>query len=107
MDLKPVLMPVNTAVPCGLILNELISNALKHAFNGRSSGTVAASLYEASEGKICLSVSDNGVGLPAGMDWKKSSSLGLRIVRLLARQLHGGIEVVHDKGTRFDIRFEK
>ena len=107
MDLKPVLMPVNTAVPCGLILNELISNAFKHAFNGRSSGTVAASLYEATEGRVCLRVSDNGVGLPADMDWEKSSSLGLRIVRLLARQLHGDIEVVHDQGTRFSIRFEK
>jgi PAS domain S-box-containing protein len=104
LDLEPVSLTVNTAVPCGLILNELVSNALKHAFRGRNTGEVTVSLHSATGG-IRLSVRDDGTGLPAGFDWKQATSLGLRLVQMLAGQLHADVEVSSDRGTEFTITF--
>jgi two-component sensor histidine kinase/PAS domain-containing protein len=106
MDLEPVSLTVNIAVPCGLILNELVSNALKHAFRGRNGGEVTVSLHSAKDG-IRLSVRDDGTGLPAGFDWKQTKSLGLRLVQMLAGQLHADVEVSSDRGTEFTILFDK
>ncbi len=69
LDLEPVLLPVDTAVPCGLILNELAVNALKHAFRGSAEGSERIAAQRS--GAVTLSVADNGVGLPAGLDWRK------------------------------------
>jgi PAS domain S-box-containing protein len=104
LDLEPVSLTVNTAVPCGLILNELVSNALKHAFRGRNGGEVTVSLHSA-KGGIRLSIRDDGTGLPAGFDWKQTKSLGLRLVQMLAGQLHADVEVSSDRGTEFTITF--
>jgi two-component sensor histidine kinase len=105
LDLSPVSFPVDTAVPCGLILNELAGNALKHAFRGRSGGEVTVSLKSGSDGRITLSVADNGVGLPDGLDWRQASTLGLRLVQMLAGQLGAEVEVKSGEGTRFEINF--
>ena len=105
-ELKPVFLSVTAAVPCGLILNELFTNALKHAFQGRKSGKVIVSLFEDERRKVCLSVRDDGIGLPPDLDWEHSRSLGLRIVRTLARQLHGVVEVIRNEGTQFTILFD-
>jgi two-component sensor histidine kinase len=107
LDLKPVFLSVNAAVPCGLILNELFSNALKHAFSGRDSGKVIVSLCEDSQGMVRLGVHDDGIGLPPQMNWEQSRSLGLRIVRTLVRQLHANAEVNNVQGTHFTIFFER
>ena len=106
LGLKPVFLSVTAAVPCGLILNELFTNALKHAFQGRSTGRVFVSLFEDVQKKVYLSVCDDGIGLPLDLDWEHSRSLGLRIVKMLARQLHGVVEVVREKGTQFTILFD-
>ncbi len=100
LDLEPVSLPVDTAVPCGLILNELAGNALKHAFRGRSEGEVTVSLQSGEDGRIRLSVADNGVGLPAGFDWRQARSLGLRLVQMLSGQLGASVEVSGGEGTR-------
>ena len=105
LDLQPVSLSVESAVPCGLILNELISNAFKHAFRGRSQGEVIAALGSCPDGRVFLRVSDNGVGLPAGTDWRQSRSLGLRLIHLLAGQLDASVEVRTDGGTEFKIAF--
>jgi PAS domain S-box-containing protein len=105
LDLKPVSLPVDTAVPCGLILNELAGNALKHAFHGRSDGEVIVSLQNSADGRIHLSVADNGVGLPAEFDWREASSLGLRLVQMLSGQLDASVEASGEEGTRFEIVF--
>ena len=102
-DLQPVWLPVETAVPCGLILNELITNAFKHAFHGRNTGVITASLRMDPEGRVCLQVSDDGVGLPAVTDWRQSRSLGLRLIHLLAGQLNATVTVCTDHGTDFQI----
>jgi PAS domain S-box-containing protein len=106
LDLEPVSLPVDTAVPCGLILNELAGNALKHAFRGRSEGEVTVSLQNSVDGRIRLSLADNGVGLPPGFDWREAPSLGLNLVRLLSKQLVANVEVSGEEGTRFEIVFQ-
>jgi two-component sensor histidine kinase len=105
LDLELVALPIDTAVPCGLILNELAGNALKHAFPGRSEGEVTVSLRESVDGRICLCVDDNGVGLPAGLDWRQAQSLGLHLVQLLSRQLDAEVEYSGGEGTRFALVF--
>ncbi len=105
LNLTSVLLPVNAAVPCGLILNELFSNALKHAFNGRKKGKVTVSLDEENKRTVRLCVRDDGIGLPPGLDWKKSRSLGLRIVRTLVRQLRASIQVASADGAEFMVTF--
>ena len=105
-DLQPVFFWVETAVPCGLILNELISNTLKHAFRGRSQGEVRILLHRSPDGTVCLCVSDDGVGLPPELDWRQSESLGLRLVEMLTRQLNATMELNCDNGTEFQLTFK-
>jgi PAS domain S-box-containing protein len=107
LNLTPVSLSVNAAVPCGLILNELFSNALKHAFKGRDSGKVIVSVCEDAQGMVRLSVCDDGIGLPPQMNWEQSSSLGLGIVKTLARQLRAEVEVRNAQGTEFALQFER
>jgi len=105
LDLEPVSLPADLAVPCGLILNELAVNALEHAFQGRANGEVTVSLHSGSDERIRLSVADNGVGLPEGFDWRQTRSLGLRLVQMLARQLEATVEVSGGVGAKFEIVF--
>ena len=105
LELDPVPLSVNTAVPCGLILNELATNALKHAFRGEKGGEVIVSLHRGPEGGVCLRVRDNGTGLPEGLDWRKAKSLGLSLVQILAKQLSAIVEVNSGEGTEFSISF--
>ena len=105
LDLEPVALPVTMALPCGLILNELVRNALKHAFCGRGGGEVTVSLRRDATGQVRLRVTDNGVGLPAGLDWRQAQSLGLRLVRALAGQLRGTVEVRTAGGTECAVAF--
>ncbi|MHB8954965.1 MAG: PAS domain S-box protein [Pirellulaceae bacterium] len=105
LDLEPISISINAAVPCGLILNELASNALKHAFPGGVGGEVAVSLCNDTEGQVCLRVRDNGRGLSEGFDWRQADSLGLYLVQMLARQLHATVEVTGEGGTQFTILF--
>ncbi|MBP2675000.1 MAG: hypothetical protein H6Q84_1840, partial [Deltaproteobacteria bacterium] len=104
-DLTPVWLSVNAAVPSGLILNELVSNALKHAFRNRTDGSVAVSLRHGAQGEVSLCVRDDGVGLPAGFELGQCRSLGLRLVQMLARQLHASVDVESGAGTGFTITF--
>ncbi|MHC1744838.1 MAG: PAS domain-containing protein [Syntrophobacteraceae bacterium] len=106
LDLEPITLSVDAAVPCGLILNELVSNALKHAFDAGNEGEVAVSLQSSAQDQIRLCVRDNGRGLPAGFDWKASPSLGLRLIGLLAGQLGAVVEVSGDGGTEIAVAFK-
>jgi two-component sensor histidine kinase len=103
LELEPLTLPIDTAVPCGLILNELAGNALKHAFRGRTEGEVTVTLQSGAEGSVFLYVRDNGVGLPDGFNWREASSLGLRLVQLLSKQLDASVEVSGGGGSRFEI----
>jgi PAS domain S-box-containing protein len=102
-NLNPLALPIHAAVPCGLIINELTTNALKHAFCGRDGGEVHVSL-QAGE-RVCIRIQDNGNGLPAELDWRQTKSLGLRLVQILARQLSATVEVSSGEGTEFSVSF--
>jgi PAS domain S-box-containing protein len=106
LAVHPVTLSIEAAVPCGLILNELAVNTLKHAFPDGCGGEVTVGMeHDPSADTVCLRVHDNGVGLPAGMDWRQSSSLGLRLVRILAGQLSGAVETGTGPGADFQIIF--
>ena len=98
--------PIPTAVPVGLIINELLSNTLKHAFAGRDEGNIGVRLTESESGRINLTVSDDGVGLPPGFNIDELNTLGLRLIKILAEdQLQGNIAVISDCGTTFKVEF--
>jgi two-component sensor histidine kinase len=107
INIKDVLLDINTAIPCSLIINEIVSNSLKHAFPDGRKGEIKVAMHPLNKKEIGLVVSDNGVGLPKGMDFRKTGSLGLHLVRLLAEdQLHGDIKLDRTKGTNFNIRLK-
>jgi len=104
-DVGDFCLGIEEAIPCGLIVNELVSNSLKHAFPGRPGGKIAVTCSTDAEDMVILSVSDNGVGIPEELDINRSETLGLQIVFLLARQLRGTVNVRNDGGSSFAIRF--
>jgi two-component sensor histidine kinase len=105
-DLEPVIMSADLAIPCGLILNELISNAFKHGFPDSIGGEIRLTLRNGTDGKCSLFVKDSGVGIPADLDINKSKSLGLRLVRSLTQQIRGSFELVKiDSGTSAQLQF--
>jgi two-component sensor histidine kinase len=104
LDLDEITLPVDRAIPCGLILNELIMNALKHAFPGDRTGTIHVELRE-DAGRVSVTVMDDGVGMPAGFDPRASSSLGMQLVGTLVEQLQGGIELAGERGTAVRVSF--
>jgi PAS domain S-box-containing protein len=100
-------LPLDQAVPCGLIINELVSNALKHAFPGERSGSVMVELGATARQMLLLRVHDDGVGLPPGMDPENTSTLGLQLVFELAGQLDGRVTVERpgEGGAGFQVYF--
>ena len=107
LDIDHTEMVVDTAIPCGLILNELISNCLKHAFPDGKSGRVRVVFHELDDKEYELVVSDDGVGLPLEMDITRTDSLGMQLVFLIVEQLKGKIEVSREGGTGFHILFRE
>lgn len=125
--IKDVFLDINRAIPCGLIINELVSNSLKHAFpasakaaagkpasvktmagkpNGRK-GKIDIDFYLDKDNKLLLKIKDNGIGLPDNIDIKNTKTLGLQLVVTLVEQLNGTIEVDIKRGTTFKIKFDK
>lgn len=98
-----ILLGIDTAIPCGLIINELVSNSLKHAFPDKQ-GEILVNLHR-DDGKFTLTVSDNGVGFPEHVDFRNTDSLGLQLVCTLTDQLDGAIELNRTGGTEFKITF--
>jgi len=105
IEATDLLLPISTAIPCGLIVNELMSNALKHAFPAGSEGTIRVSIAPGTPGRARLSISDNGLGLPEGLDIAAGGALGLQLVSLLTDQLGGSLEIQRSDPTRFVVDF--
>ena len=106
LDLDSLPVPVEIAMPCGLLLNELISNTLKHAFPGHAVGTVRVRLRRESTDWVLLEVADNGVGLPPGFDARASTSLGIQtLLALTELQMRGEITFLSPPGTTIQVRF--
>ncbi|MGB8951747.1 MAG: PAS domain S-box protein [Candidatus Aminicenantales bacterium] len=102
-----VFLDIQTAIPCGLIINELISNSLKHAFPGVQNGEIVVELHPLEEHMFRMAVRDNGVGLPKDMDIRNPKYFGLQIVIMLVEQLEGSVEVQREGGTTFKIVFKE
>jgi len=108
IEIEDTSLGLDNAIPCGLIINELISNALKYAFPEDGIGEIKITLQSINDDQIELTVSDNGIGIPAEIDVEKTESLGLQLVQLLAEnQLDGTLALDRDGGTAFKIRFKK
>lgn len=101
---EDILIKIDTAVPCGLILNELVSNALKHAFPQDRTGQIDIELKRENQ-SLCLAVSDNGVGLAPNFELNQTGSLGLQLVSTLVSQLNGTLEQSSNHGTHYRITF--
>jgi PAS domain S-box-containing protein len=105
IDAVEVLLPLNAAIPCGLVVNELISNALKHAFPQGRQGEISIRLAIEGDDTVILSVSDDGAGIPDHIDIAQADSLGLQLVSHLTDQLGGELSVHRRAPTRFLLRF--
>lgn len=103
---KNIILNIDRAIPCGLIINELISNAFKHAFNKTAGDRKKLIQLKLKSGrKISIEVSDNGIGLPGEIDYRNTETLGLQLVSTLVEQLGGEIKVERNNGTRFLVTF--
>jgi len=105
IHVEDVALGADEAIPCGLILNELVSNSLKHAFPGERKGALRVELAKLDAAMVALTVSDDGVGLPAGFGFEHAETLGLQLVKTLTEQLGGTVEVRCEAGTEFRVRF--
>lgn len=104
VDIEDVCLDIDTAIPCGLIINELVSNSLKYAFTGRNTGEIRIVLSR-NDNAYRLAVSDDGVGMAPGIDFKNTTSLGLMLVVTLAEQINGSLDHPEGPGTMFVITF--
>jgi two-component sensor histidine kinase len=101
-DIQGIFLDVNTAIPVGLIINELVSNSLKYAFPDGRDGEISIAIRREND-TLSILFKDNGVGIPQDVDWRNSKSLGLRLVVSLVEQLEGTIEMDRTAGTTFTI----
>jgi two-component system sensor kinase len=107
VDADAALMVVDTAIPGGLILNELLTNALSHAFPDGKGGNIVVRFRHVDEGRFKLEVSDDGVGLPEGIDITRTDTMGMRLVALLAEPLGAELEVKSEGGTHVSLTFNE
>ena len=107
LDIEEVALNINTAIPCGLIISELVSNALKYAFPQKNGGVIKISLHSDLNNQLILTIKDNGIGLPNNCNFKNAQSLGLKLVNVLTKQLEGTLEIKPYLGTEFRITFSE
>jgi two-component sensor histidine kinase/HAMP domain-containing protein len=107
LHIESTILNVDTAIPCGLVINELVSNSLKYAFPDGKQGQIFISLRREGDDNFALVVGDTGIGLPKGLDFRDSPSLGLKLVNTLVEQLGGTIDLNREGGTEFRIIFSE
>jgi two-component sensor histidine kinase len=104
-DVKDIMLDVDSAIPCGLIINELVSNSLSHAFPDGRRGYIRVGFSIDESHDLTLIIHDNGIGIPKGVDFRHTDSLGLKLVMALTNQLAGVVELDIANGTTFKITF--
>jgi two-component sensor histidine kinase len=105
-EVENIFLEIDTAIPCGLIINELVSNSLKYAFPKKRKGEIQVEFHADSQGTMRLIVRDNGIGIPEEFDLETTSSLGLTLVQGLVDQLEGTLELDRSRGTQFSIQWQ-
>ncbi|HBK96478.1 MAG TPA: histidine kinase, partial [Microcoleaceae bacterium UBA10368] len=103
LNIDPISLNIETAIPCGLIINELVSNSLKYAFPYSRAGEINIKFCEISSQQFHLSIQDNGVGFPADFDVENTETLGIRLVRMLTSQLDGSLTIDSQYGTCYNL----
>jgi len=106
LQVKNIPMNINQAIPCALMVNEVVTNAYKHAFNDQKKGKIVVHLYE-EDGHVVIKIADNGVGMPEDFVEKDSSTIGMTLINLLKQQLEGQVHFSNKNGTQFTLEFEK
>ncbi len=106
-EIGEITLGIDAAIPCALIVNEMLTNAMKYAFPGGMEGEIKVSLTISDKDEIELIVSDNGVGMPDGLDYRSTETLGLSLINGLVMQLQGELELNTDKGTTFKVTFRR
>jgi PAS domain S-box-containing protein len=106
-ELENLYLNLDTSIPCGLIINEIVSNSLKYAFHGREKGKIKIEFSKLSDGRLKLIVSDDGIGLAEDFDIENAESLGLQLVTTLITQVSGELEIDVSRGTKFNIVFKE
>lgn len=107
IEFRSIYLDIDTAIPCGLIINELVSNCLKYAFPNLMKGNIFIDLTEQNDIEYKMIIKDNGAGIPENIDFNNSASLGLKLVKILSEQLGGNVELIRENGTEFRILFKK
>jgi two-component sensor histidine kinase len=102
IDVQDVYLPVDQAIPCALVVNEILSNAFKHAFRGRKQGNIRVSVTRADD-VVRIIVKDDGIGIPKDVDIYQSTSLGLKLIRSLVLQLNGSVNIESNHGTEVTV----
>lgn len=105
IDMAPLRLPIHHAISLGLVVNELITNAYKYAFQGRDRGRITVTLSQGDQQEGVLTVEDNGVGFPTDIELARSQSMGFQLITTLCRQLSADIELEKTNGTRFKLTF--
>jgi PAS domain S-box-containing protein len=107
LDTEALTFKIGVAIPCGLIINEIVSNSLKYAFSDSQSGEIKILLKKIKDKKVYLSIQDNGIGLPRDIDFRTLNTLGLNLAKnLTEHQLHGQFNIISDNGTKIEVSFD-
>ena len=106
IDVDDIYLDINTSIPLGLIVNEVVTNSLKHAFPDGRAGVIHVDFHKTDD-HYEFKVKDNGIGFPEDLDFENTDSLGLQMVTSLTRQIEGNIELDRNNGTEFKITFKE
>lgn len=107
ISFRSVYLDIDTAIPCGLIINEVISNSLKYAFPDGKKGRIYINLTESEPGQYLLTIGDDGIGMPTDINLDNAKTLGLKLIKILSEQLSGKANMTSNNGTEFRITFTK
>lgn len=107
IDVEEVFLNIETAIPCGLIIDELVSNSLKYAFKPGENGNITIKIHSNNEQRFTLTVSDNGSGIPDDVDPENAATFGMQLIKYLTNQLKGKLELDRTNGTKFILEFHE
>lgn len=105
VQVEEILLDISQAIPVGLIVNEAVTNAIKHAFDGSRWGRIAITFRQLTPRQLVLAVADDGKGLPADFDLERSDSMGMHLIKVLSQQLGGQLQIAHQKGLKIEVLF--
>ncbi len=107
INIKDIHLNINTAIPCGLLINEIVTNAIKHSFNGNKKGEIVINMKEDKNNYFHLEIRNNGDGFPDGIDHNKPKSTGMELIRILIIQLSADLELKNENGVLYKLKFKK